>query len=91
LGLADGTLLEAGMVDGKWVTKVAEGANGSEDGLKTGDILLSETNTGAEFTDADAIETAMAGLTGNGGETAAFTLIRDGNEMTVEVALARQP
>lgn len=90
LGLADGTLLEAGMVDGKWATTVTEVVGNADEGLKVGDILVREVTSGAAFEASDAVETAMIGLTENGAETAVFDILRDGSEMTVEVALARQ-
>ena len=89
-GLADGTLLEARMADGTWATTVTEVAVTTEEGLQVGDVLLRETGTGVAFETVDAIEMAMAGLTGNGADTAKFAVLRDGGELTVDVPLARQ-
>lgn len=89
-GLADGTVLEARMTDGAWVTTVTEVDGTTGNGLHAGDILLRETGTGARFETVDAIEMAMAGLTGNGADTAEFVVQRDGGELTVAAALARQ-
>ncbi|MGC1489611.1 MAG: hypothetical protein WA784_17690, partial [Albidovulum sp.] len=89
LGLADGTLLEVQMIDGNWATTVTEVPADTNSGLKVGDILESETTTAQTVNTPDAIELVMSDLVRQTAEVAAFQIMRDGTQVTLDVPLAR--
>ena len=60
IGLADGSVVQARMVDLIWVLEVTEVGDASN-GLTVGDVLASETASGVDFTTPDALLT-HAGL-----------------------------
>ncbi|MGB5870293.1 MAG: serine/threonine-protein kinase [Albidovulum sp.] len=89
LGLADGTLLEVRMIDGNWATTVTEVPTDTDSGLKVGDILESEITTAQTVNTPDAIELVMSDLVRQTAEVAAFQIMRDGTQVTLDVPLAR--
>lgn len=89
IGLADGTVLVAGMQDGVWQTRVAETSPLAGDALQPGDLIRRETQTGAVFETAEAAEIALAALVEMGADTARLEVLRNGETLVAEMPLAR--
>jgi tRNA A-37 threonylcarbamoyl transferase component Bud32 len=85
-GLADGTVLQTGMENLVWVTRVREAAPGTL--LREGDILVAEERTGTAFAGHEDISRALDALARARTETAEFTVLRAGSRQTVSWRLA---
>ncbi len=86
IGLADGTTVEASMSDLAWRFEVTR----SESTLREGDVLTSELISGTEFSAPDTLAQSLATLVAADAASAAFSVLRQGSETTVEWPLARQ-
>ncbi len=86
--LADGSLLQAGMQDGAWITKVAIIGDEAKGTLKVGDILTKEGVTGRSIDSAEDIETIFGKLVDMERDTAQFSVLRNGEKTTAELSLA---
>lgn len=86
--LADGSLLQAGMQDGAWVTKVAILGDRAKGTLKVGDVLTKEGVTGRGINSAEDIETIFGKLVDMEHDTAQFSVLRNGEKTTAELSLA---
>ena len=88
MGMADGTVIEARMIDLAWVmevTALGEVANG----LKVGDILTGEATTGNVFATPEALTETLEQLVSRRIETADLTVVRGGETLQAEWPLAR--
>jgi hypothetical protein len=89
LGLADGTMLEARR-DGAETALVVTDAAPSETGLRTGDVLLSEADTGILIEGSEALEEVLNSLVAKNIGAARFEVTRDGATAIATYALARR-
>lgn len=89
IGLADGSIIEARMVDMAWVLEVMA-VGDTTNGLKIGDILTSEVGIGAEFSSPEALTATLEQLVKSQLETAVVSIVRDGSAQEVEWHLARE-
>ena len=87
ISLADGTVLEARVVDLSWRLVVVAASEGS--GLIEGDWITSEYATGVTFESPDDLARAFEKLLARDREVARFSVTRDGSDMEVEWNLAR--
>ncbi|EEX11569.1 serine/threonine protein kinase [Ruegeria lacuscaerulensis ITI-1157] len=89
-GLANGfTFSSRHTGDAGWqttVTAVPETAGT----LQTGDVLLRETHTGTELTDADSLDKALSALVAESRTEARLTVLRNGAETTAVMLLAQE-
>ena len=85
--LADGTELEARIVDGEWTVSVRSAAQ-ADSGLQPGDVLLAEKASGTTFTSHEDLAAAFDALVTQGIATASLTVLRDGQEQSAEWRLA---
>ena len=89
LGLADGTMIEARR-DGADDALTITDAPPSAEGLRPGDVLRSEVDTGIRIDGTDALEEVMNSLVAKNIGTARFEVTRDGTATVVTYALARR-
>jgi hypothetical protein len=89
LGLADGTMLEARR-DGAATALVVTDAAPSETGLRTGDVLRSEADTGIMIEGSETLEEVLNSLVAKNIGTARFEVTRDGAPAVATYSLARR-
>ncbi|MGB7261548.1 MAG: serine/threonine-protein kinase [Albidovulum sp.] len=87
LALADGSLVEIQMIEKLWTAKITEVPASIDNGLKAGDVLIEETSKGVVFSTPDALETSLATLVKDQTGIAEFSVLRDGNKITVPYPL----
>ena len=90
IGLADGTTLEARMIDRAWTISVMSFGEGSESTLRVGDRLVQEVSTGIEIAGHEDLTRALDSLVASGIDTAQFNVIRSGALMKATHRLARE-
>ena len=88
IGLADGTVIEAQMMDENWVLTVTAPGD-YENGLQVGDVLKSEVDTGAALTSPEALSETLATLVAGQAEVANLMILRGGERQAIEWPLAR--
>lgn len=89
LGLADGTMLEARR-DGAGTALVVTDAAPSETGLRTGDVLRGEADTGIMIEGSETLEEVLNSLVAKNIGTARFEVTRDGAPAIATYSLARR-
>ncbi|MFZ0096958.1 MAG: hypothetical protein WAK98_00610, partial [Gemmobacter sp.] len=89
LGLADGTMLEARR-DGAATALVVTDAPPSDTGLRTGDLLRSEADTGIMIEGSETLEEVLNSLVAKNIGIARFEVTRDGAPVIATYSLARR-
>lgn len=89
ISLADGTTLAYRYDNGRWVITVETAGASVEDGLRSGDILLSERSTGIDIADEDGLRAVYERLVAANVGVARFVVERAGAQRVVAAPLAR--
>lgn len=87
--LTDGSLLQVGMQDGAWVTKVADIGDRSAGSFEVGDLLIEENVTKQTIRAPDDVERILAKLVKMQQDTAQFTVMRAGEKIAAGLSLAK--
>ncbi|MEM9971044.1 MAG: hypothetical protein AAF762_08085, partial [Pseudomonadota bacterium] len=90
IGLADGTVLRARVVDRDWTVTVASFGETTEGTLRVGDQLLQEITTGTQINGHEDVTRAFDLLASRNADTARFNVLRAGTLTTATLQLARQ-
>lgn len=73
----------------QWLTTIDQVDDGAGQTLLTGDILRGETSSGQSFVEADSLETVLAELAALGKDAAQLDILRNGESLIQDFALAR--
>ncbi len=86
LGLADGSLLEAHVIDRNWTLSVKK--IGRNNGLRVGDIVVGERSTGTVFASHEDLARSLNTLAAREIDVAELTVVRDGALISANWRLA---
>ena len=88
-GLENGVTLTAHNADnGNWAVRVTRLPADYADGLRAGDILLSEDTTGQQINAIESLDRILETLAADGVSQARLTVLREGGEVQVTMPLA---
>lgn len=90
LRLADGTSLEARVVDLAWVVTVTSLGDGMQGTLQVGDVLVRELTSGTDIATPDDLDGALRALMLHKVGTAEFRVVRDGNPTNAQIRLSHE-
>ena len=87
MGLADGSLLEARVIDRKWTLSV-KSVGGSGNGLRAGDIVIGEQVTGTVFASHEDLAKSLHELAARQIDVAQLTVLRDSEVVSADWRLS---